>query len=185
MNNKIKVLLLLFMTLLIVTLASGRIFFGSVGHEKQIEVFVVPQSRTDFDVTKALSEQKLIKNPKAFKFLMNIFFKDKYIESGGYRLTQSMNAWQIAKKITGKQDLLWVNISFCPRKEQVGEKLAGILNWKRSQLDVWNFLYENNKPEYFEGVYYPDTYLIPTDESEIQLAERFINRFNEKFAPYA
>ena len=185
MTNITKILWLLFMTLLIVALVLGWIFFGPAGPEKQIEVFVVPQSRTDFDATWQLAEQKLIKNPKAFKFLMNIFFKDKYIESGGYRLTQSMNAWQVIKKITGKQDLFWVTISFCPRKEQVGEKLANILKWKRGQLDVWNSLYENNKPEYFEGVYYPDTYLIPADESEIQVAERFINHFNEKFAPYA
>ena len=173
------------MTLLIIALVLGWIFFGSAGSGKQIEVFVVPQSRADFDATEQLTEQKLIKNPKAFKFLMNTFFKDKYIESGGYRLTQSMDAWQVIKKITGKQDLFWVTISFCPRKEQVGEKLASVLGWSQDQLNKWNLIYKNTKPEYFEGVYYPDTYLIPTDESEIQVAERFINRFNEKFTPYA
>jgi UPF0755 protein len=39
--------------------------------------------------------------------------------------------------------------------------------------------------DYVEGVYYPDTYLIPVDETGAQVAKRFIDRFNEKFAPYA
>lgn len=186
MNNILKVIvLLLFLILFLFILVSSWIFLGPPGASKQIEVFVVPQSKEGFDVAKVLKEKKFIKNEKGFKFIMDIFSKGKEIKSGGYRLSQNMNAWQVMKKITGREDLFWVTISFCPRKEQVGEKLASILGWSQEKLNKWNIIYKNSNQEYFEGVYYPDTYLIPGDESETQVGERFINRFNEKFAPLA
>jgi UPF0755 protein len=183
--NKFNIFFIFVLIAVLTLLICSWVLLGPAGSVKQVEVFVVPQSRTDFDAVKQLAELKLIKNQKAFKFLMDTFFKGKYIESGGYRLSRNMNSWQVAKKITGKQDLFWVIISFCPRKEQVGEKLASILGWSQEKLSKWNIVYKKDKPEYFEGVYYPDTYLIPADESEVQVADRFINRFNEKFSTYA
>jgi len=159
--------------------------FGPGGTTKQIEIFVIPQEKKDFNITQALWEKKLIKNTGAFQFLLNTLAKNKKIKSGGYKLSQNMNAWQIMKKITGREDLVWVTISFCPRKEQTGEKLEKALGWSKEDLIKWNTVYTKTKPEYFEGVYYPDTYLLPVDESGTEIAVRFINRFNEYFAPLA
>lgn len=39
-------------------------------------------------------------------------------------------------------------------------------------------------PNYIEGVYSPDTYLIPVAESTGDVAKRLISKFNEKFAVY-
>ena len=162
-------------------LVYGWMLFGPAGTSKEIEVFVVPEKEDGYDAAAALFEKKFIKNTKAFQFLIDSFAKDKEIKPGGYRLSQNMTAWQVLKRITGRQDLVWVTISYCPRKEQVGEKLAGALGWSQEELDKWTTVYTNTKPEYFEGVYYPDTYLIPVDESGTQIAQRFINRFNDKF----
>ena len=184
MNKIEKVIVPIILLILLVSISTiSWTLFGPAGVSKQTEVFVVPQNKEDYNLTKVLKENKFIKNEKGFEFIIDNFSKGKEVKSGGYRLSQNMNAWQVMKKITGKQDLFWVTISFCPRKEQVGEKLAGILGWNQKQLSNWNTIYKNIKPEYFEGVYYPDTYLIPADESETQVAERFINRFNEKFSP--
>lgn len=161
-------------------LAIGKLFFGPPGKSKQVEIFVVPQNTNDFETAQVLLEQKFIKNKKAFRVLLK-----KPVQPGGYRLSQNMNAWQVVKKITGRQDLFWLTISSCSRKEQTGEKLADVLGWNQEKLIAWNAIYKNTKRDYFEGVYYPDTYLIPVDESETEVAERFINRFNEKFTPLA
>ena len=40
------------------------------------------------------------------------------------------------------------------------------------------------KFDYVEGVYFPDTYLIPVKENGLDIANRMIAHFNEKFAPY-
>lgn len=156
-------------------------YLGPANNTSEEITFVIPQEQTDFNLTDSLFENKLIKNKKGFKFLFDNFSPSKEIKSGGYKISQNLNVWQIVKKITGKQDLMWVNIYYCPRKEQVGEKLASILGWNDDQLSTWNNLYSNT--DYFEGVYYPDTYLIPVNESVEQVAKRFINRYNEKFAP--
>jgi len=177
---------MLFKIIVFVSLAlfiAGYLLFGLAGDSEQIEIFIVPQNKKDFDIAEALKEQNFIKNANAFQFLLNTFAKDEEIKSGGYRLAQKMNSWQVLTKITSKQDLFWLTISFCARKEQVGEKLASVLGWNTEKLNNWNSLYVDNKPEYFEGVYYPDTYLLPADETAVQIARRFINRFNENFAP--
>jgi len=96
-----------------------------------------------------------------------------------------MWALDVFKKINGKPDLVWISYSSCLRKEQVGEILSEALGWNSTELTKWNTVYTNSSPEYFEGVYYPDTYLIPVDENGEQVARRLINRFNEKFAPLA
>ena len=173
--------LLLFLSLFI----AGWLLFGPPGDSSQTITFIVPQNKTGFNVAKSLLEQKLIRNESAFQFLLDHFALGKDIKSGGYRLNQKMNARQVLSKITGNPDLLWFTISFCARKEQVGEKLAAALGWDQNKLNTWNTLYQNDQTEYFEGVYYPDTYLLPTDESPEQIAKRLIDRFNEKFAPLA
>ena len=158
-------------------------FLGPVNKSSETTIFVVPQDLGSFDLVNSLYEQNLIKNKNAFTFLSNNFAKSKEIKSGGFKLSQKMNSWQIMKKLEDKQDLMWVNIFFCPRKEQVGEKLVNILGWNQEQLDTWNNLNKNS--EYFEGVYYPDTYLIPIDEPVELVSQRFINRFNEKLKPFS
>jgi len=181
-----KTLSAIFILLLLVV--SGALvwfnYFDSPGNSMQTQVFVIPQDQIDFDIANELKKEGLIINTKGLSFLMDTFALGKFVAPGGYRLSKSMNAWQVMKKITSKEDLTWVTISFCPRKEQVGEKLAKALDWNSEELAKWNTVYTNTKPEYFEGVYYPDTYLIPRDENGAQIANRFINRFNEKFAPF-
>ncbi len=186
-NGKINKLLTVIFFVLLLTLVSFILwvrFLGPPGGTNQTEVFVVPQ-QVFYDVTaESLMDLKFIKSAKAFTFLLDNFTKPAEIKPGGYKLSRNMNAWQVMKKITGEIDLAWITISFCPRKEQVGEKLATALKWDKDKLDAWNNLYKNDNPEYFEGVYYPDTYLIPVDETPVQVAQRFIGHFNEKFAPF-
>lgn len=161
-----------------------RIFLGPVGKSSEVQIFIVPKDQLRFDVIDSLAEQKLIKNKGFTNFVFYVLGKGK-TESGGFKLSKNMNTLQILKKISAKPDLVWVTISFCQRKEQIGENLASALGWNLGKMDEWNDLYRADNTDYFEGVYYPDTYLIPIDETPSQIAQRFINHFNEKFAPLA
>lgn len=184
MSRFIKKLVTLAMVILAISFFLFSVYisyFGPVSKDITIVTFVAPQDKNNFVLEDSLFEANLIKNKKAFKFIKDKFFKNVEVKSGGYNLNQSLNSWQIMKRVTGKPDLLWVNIFFCPRKEQVGEKLASILGWDDTKLNAWNNLFVGT--DYFEGVYYPDTYLIPVNETVKEVAQRFINRFNEKFAP--
>ncbi len=155
-------------------------FLGPVNKTSEIVTFIVPQNKASFNLADSLFENKVIKNKNAFLFLKNNFFKNIEVKDGGYYLNQSLNSWQILEKLSGKQDLMWVNIYFCPRKEQVGEKLASTLGWDNEKLDQWNNLFKST--EYYEGVFYPDTYLIPVNETVEEIANRFIRNFDTKFS---
>ncbi len=165
----------------VVVLAAIYVLFGPVGNSAEIVVITIPQNIEHFDITDALEKEHLIKN----RWLFSFFIIGKTIEPGGYRLTNSMWMWTIAKKVMGKPDLVWITTNGCLRREQIGEMIGKKLGWNQTNLDAWNNVYKNMQPEYIEGVYYPDTYLIPTDETGAQVAQRFINHFNEVFTPYA
>lgn len=174
--------LALFIFTIVISIATLFWFYlGPVNKTGREITFVVPQNKPDFDLAESLYSQNLIKNRQAFNFLRKNFFDDLKVKEGGYVLSQSLNTLQIIKRFYLKQDLLWVNIYYCPRKEQVGEKLASILGWDDKKLNEWNNLYTGT--DYYEGVFYPDTYLIPTNETVEQVAKRFTNNFEEKFAP--
>lgn len=154
-----------------------------MGTSTQTDIFVVPENTADFDIPGKLKSQGLVRNEKAFKFIMNYFSGTGFVASGGFRLTQNMNSWEILRKILGKPDLLWVKTSYCLRKEQIREILAEKLGWDNANLTAWDDLYSDTNSSYHEGVYYPDTYLIPTDEPAAQVSKRYIGNFNEKVAP--
>lgn len=157
-------------------------FFGPVNGSNKSVTFIVPKDQVGFDVVQKLDEGKFIKNRFAFELLFNALSLKK-IQSGGYELNGNMWAWQVITKIYGTPDLVWVSFASCLRREQIGEIIAEALNWNDEELSNWNTVYTNEKPEYTEGVYYPDTYLIPREETGDKIAARLINRFNEKFAP--
>lgn len=156
-------------------------FFGSMERVNSPKLFIIPEDQIGFEMVSELSKEKLIRNSEAFRFLF-LLASNKPIKSGGYRLNGKMNAWEIIQKITGEPDLVWVKIREGLRKEQIGEILGENLKWNQEQLEQWNKVNQENE-DYWEGVYFPDTYLLPKDETVKQIANRFLNHFNEKTGP--
>lgn len=154
-----------------------------VSRESRPGVFVVLQEKEGADVIQKLQKEGYVKHVSAVRLLIWAFARDKGIASGGFRLDQNMNAWAVMKKVTGQPQLVWVTTSGCIRREQIGEMIAPKLGWNDDQLASWNTLYNEDKPEYTEGVYFPDTYLLPKDEPVEAVAKRFIDNFNAKFFP--
>lgn len=160
-------------------------FFGPVAAKSQKEIWTVPEKPQGFDAAQSLKEQGLIRSAPAFRLLMAVSGKDKAVAHGGYRLDKRMNARQVLQKIGERPDLLWVTISGCRRREEIAETIDETLGWNHEKMREWNEAYTKRGQEYKEGVYSPDTYLLPTDESGAQIAQRFIDHFNEQFAPLA
>jgi UPF0755 protein len=176
----------------VVIVVSVFLFFGPAnsprfgeagwrGKVQETEVFVVPKNAEKFDAAGELKKHGFVRS----EWLTRIVLAGTTIESGGYRLNKGMWLWQVTHTVTGKPSLLWITISGCVRREQIGEFLQEVLGWDQTKLDGWNNAYKSLGSEYSEGVYYPDTYLIPVDETGATVAKRFIDRFNEKFTPYA
>lgn len=129
-----------------------------------------------------LQREGFIKNFTIFNFLLAIKGNEK-IQPGGYYLSKNMNAFQIIENLNDGPDLAEILVYEGIRKEQIGEALQKKLNWTDEELNDWNSI--NKNTDYFEGVYFPDKYLIPVNEKPEEVSKRMINNFNEKFAPYA
>src|SRR3990167_7529004 len=95
-----------------------------------------------------------------------------------------MDAWKLAHTVTSEPTMKWITIPEGLRKEEIGERLAKALHWSDEEMDKWNKTYTAMQFDYVEGVYFPDTYLIPVNENGLDTANRMINRFNERFAGY-
>ena len=147
------------------------------------ERIVVNITTTETELIPKLKEQGYIRNEWAFEFALKR--RGGEIEAGGYKISKSMSAWKIAKILTSGPYMKWVVIPDGLRKEEIAEILAAELGWNEQEKSDWVTKFTAMKYDYLEGVYFPDTYLIPKDESGLEIAQRFINKFNEEFAPYS
>lgn len=153
--------------------------YGEAGRQ-EMELFVVPQQAGFFDVAEELKRQGFVRS----EWITRIILGGLDIAPGGYLLNRSMWLWQVTNTVKNKPSFLWITITGCQRREQIGENLQKVLGWDQIKLDDWNNAYKTLGTEYIEGVYYPDTYLLPVEETGGQIAKRFIDKFNEMFAPY-
>lgn len=154
--------------------------FGAPQGQEEFKRFTVPLNAEAKNTIQELQEQGFIKSEHGFKIALG----NVGIQPGAYRISKSMNAWQIAKIIKQGPYMKWVVIPEGLRKEQIAEILTEELGWTDLQKNDWLTTYTAMNYDYVEGVYFPDTYLIPIGESGSGTAARFIDKFNEKFAPY-
>ena len=148
-----------------------------------LENFVAPLNSENSDIISNLKTSGFIKNQFVFN-LARVLKSGGDITPGGYKISKSMTPWQIAGVLTKAPYLKWVVIPEGRRKEQIADILAEALRWNDEIKTKWIKEDTAQKSDYLEGVYFPDTYLIPIDETHLEVANRLIGRFNEKFSPY-
>lgn len=147
------------------------------------ERFVVPFGSTSTDV---VADKLLAEGFIANKIAFSLAFSARgggMIQPGGYKLSKKMSAFEVAGVLHAAPYMKWVQIPEGLRKEEIADILARQLGWTAVQKTAWITTYTNTRPDYIEGVYFPDTYLIPVDETPAAVAQRLIAKFNEKFNP--
>ncbi|MDR3559685.1 MAG: endolytic transglycosylase MltG [Candidatus Pacebacteria bacterium] len=180
-RTKIGIIAGIILVVVLAVIGIGRVFFGASGTGSQLETFIVSRNATQAEMVVKLKAQGFIKNETAFKFIL--FLKREIIQPGGYKIAKNMTAWQLAGKLS-QPDMKWVVIPEGYRKEQIGELLQKTFGWNSDELKKWDTVYTDTDPDYTEGVYFPDTYLIPVGESGQAIAKRMTNQFNAEFVPY-
>lgn len=148
------------------------------------ERFVVPQNATREEAIASLASAGFVKSSFFFNLLAHA--EGLTISPGGYKLAKSMNAFHVADALRAGPYMAWVTVPPGMRKEEIANMLSSSLGWsdatKAEFLGAYQTLGGN---DYKEGVYFPDTYLLPKTEDGVQIAQRFITHFDEQFAPYA
>ncbi len=178
--KKLFLLILIFISILLALIFLNP--FAAPGKSTKTEIFTLDSERKEVAGLK-LEEAGFVKSMTSFEIAMTLKGRNK-IEPGGYYLSKNMNAFEISEALSEGPDLKWVTVLPGMRKEQIGERLKETFNWSERELEKWNTVYTTQKDEYTEGVYFPDTYLIPVKENGQLIAARMINNFNTKFSNY-
>jgi UPF0755 protein len=160
--------------------------FGPAGSDTKTKQFIIEPNESFDDAVAQLASEGLIRHAWAFRLAYKKESGDrKDIRPGGYEIAPSMDTWTVAEILAQSPYLAWVKIPPGYRKEQIADVLAKALSWTPAEKQEWIDVDTASVPSYVEGVYYPDTYLIASDQEPAQVAERLRDRFNQVFAPYA
>lgn len=152
--------------------------------ETNLVRFVVPLTATTSEaLAKKLKEEGFITNETAFSLAYTARGGGAVVP-GGYKISNEMNSLTLAGIFHKAPYMKWIRIPEGLRKEEIATILARELGWTDTQKNTWITTYTTMKFDYREGVYFPETYLIPVDESPLDVANRLVAKFNEKFNPY-
>lgn len=158
--------------------------FGPPSKDALPEDFVVTPDATLASVGESLAASGFVKNEIAFRIAYEAVRGEASIRPGGYALSRSMDAFAVAKKLAEAPRLAWVVVPVGVRKEELGDILTDALGWTEAQRVSWLTEATELGDEFSEGVYYPDTYLIPSEQTPVEIAARMRGRFEEVYAPY-
>lgn len=143
------------------------------------KLFTISGNYSETGIATRLKDEDLIKNTWAFRFALK-----KPVEPGGYYLAGDMDAWTIAEKLEEKPELVRLTIPEGWRREQIAGLLSEKLDWSPEETENWLTEAPVINPGIREGLYFPDTYLIPRNESPSTTKRRLRYRFQEALEPF-
>lgn len=170
---------------IIVFLLGYSYFFGPTERTGVPEQVLVEPGTEIPALASMLEDQGFVRSEWALRFALYNKAGGRDIRPGAYMISKDMDTLMIARVLVGPPTMAFVTFPPSIRKEQMGEMLAEALGWSKEELLEWNTIATEPDPDFREGVYFPDTYLIPTDQSPSQIAARMRGRFTDMFAPYA
>lgn len=144
---------------------------------KETQIFVVPKGYGVNQIGEALHEANLIRRPLAFKIMVIKEGFSKDLQAGDFRLSQSMNLFEITQSLTHGTLDVWVTIPEGLRREEIAYKFTEAFAEYKVEFPVPEFLKETKN---IEGYLFPDSYLIPKDASALQVVQILRNTFDQK-----
>ena len=161
-----------------------HVSFAAPAWSASPDKFQVTSTLSASDLTAQLKSEGYVRKGSVFSYLFNKKDPSGNIPFGTYTISKSMNVWKISSVFAGGPSEIQVVIPPGLRKEEIGAILASKFNWNAAQKQEWVTATDQSS-DYFEGVYFPDTYLIPSDSTPTDIAKRLTAHFEEEFAPYA
>ena len=198
MTKKIKIAAILVGVVLIFAVSGSVVvynsFFGTPQKQAEAERFIVPLRAEVSDLTELaalLKDRGFIKSERGFRIaylgIGAVFTATTCVDCfspGAYKISKSMTARELASVIKQGPYMKWVVIPEGLRKEQIADIIGNELGWDEAIKKEWVVTYTAMNYDEIEGVNFPDTYLIPKDESPLDVASRLHAKFNEEFEPY-
>lgn len=139
--------------------------------DKSTKIFVIPPGQPLDEIINNLEKEKLIRSKIVFYFVVKKLGIEKKIQAGDFRLSPSMDVYQIAKNLTHGTLDIWVTLVEGLRKEEIGEIISKSFNIKEIEFTSLAK----------EGYLFPDTYLIPKYANAEIVIKILTDNFNKKF----
>ena len=136
--------------------------------------FVVPLEEKQEEIINRLKSENYVRSTRLLSFFLGLIKFPGSLEPGAYMLSRSMNTIQIADTLLNHPYQKWIILVPGLRVEQTAEKLAKKFGWSSEKTK--EFLDDAR-----EGYMFPDTYLLNTDYSGKEFAQRMTSNFNEHF----
>jgi len=170
-----KRLIVLFSVLLIAGIGFF-IFFTEGGlpvdkTDTSSKIFVISQGEGLNAIANRLSSEKLVRNKAVFYLVVKQLGYEKKIQAGDFRLSPSMDVYEIAKLLTHGTLDIWVTIIEGTRQEEIAQVMS-----QKIGIPETEFLKIAK-----EGYLYPDTYLIPRDASAGAVVDILSRNFENKY----
>lgn len=139
--------------------------------DKTSKIFVVSQGQSLNNIVNNLAKEDLIRSKLVFFLVVKQLGIERTIQAGDFRLSPSMNAFEIAKNLTHGTLDVWVTLIEGTRREEMAQIVS-------KQLDIpeVEFIKESQ-----EGYLFPDTYLMPKDATAGSVISILQNNYNRKF----
>lgn len=137
--------------------------------------FNVPTGANATQIGNTLYKQSLIKNPLAFKVYVQFSGVSNSIQAGDYRLSPSLNLFQIVSTLSKSPLEVRVTIPEGLRREEIAAKFAKSLDQNSSFMT--EFL---DQSKGMEGSLFPDTYSISNNATPGAIIAKMEANFHTK-----
>lgn len=139
-------------------------------NSKEEKIFVILPGQPLQKIIDNLAKEELIRSKIVFYLVVKKMGIEKKIQAGDFRLSQKMNAYQIAENLTHGTLDIWVTLIEGTRVEEMAKVLS-----KNFDIEEIEFI---KKAE--EGYMFPDTYLIPKNADVDMIIKILKNNFKNK-----
>lgn len=141
--------------------------------DKTTKIFVISPGQPLQKIVDNLEKEDLIRSKLVFYLIVKQLGIEKSIQAGDFRLSPSMDSYQIAKNLTHGTLDVWVTLIEGTRKEEMAQIIGNELNIP--EVEIIKLAKE--------GYLFPDTYLLPKEASAETVISILETNFNKKFTP--
>lgn len=148
-----------------------------LSQKSEVVDFSVPAGASATQIGSLLYSKNLIKSPLAFKIYIQFFGKAGSIQAGDYKLTPSLNLFEIVESLGHSASDVRVTIPEGFRREEVAVKIATALQKEDGFIKV--FMDESEEQE---GYLFPDTYNFSKNATAGAIIAKMKSNFSAKTA---